>query len=233
MAKRMDRMPDKQDGGMPVNGLTAARTGPGRRMMRGEAPMALRVIARHLDDVVVLEPESHEDARGLFRETYRADHFRALGLPETFVQENHSRSRRGVVRGLHFQWDPPMGKLMRVIAGKAYLVAVDLRRDSATLGRWHGLEVSAASGLMVWAPASFARGFAALEDGTEVLYKCTGVYNPRAESGIRWDDPAIGIAWPVQDPLLSPKDAAAQSLASWLERPESARFKRAAGPAGP
>jgi dTDP-4-dehydrorhamnose 3,5-epimerase len=188
--------------------------------------MAFHVIGRHLEDIVVLEADAHEDERGLFRETYRADRFGALGLPGAFVQENQSRSRLGVVRGLHFQWDPPMGKLMRVVAGRAYLVAVDLRRDSPTLGRWHGLEISAASGVMVWAPPSFARGFCALEEGTEVLYKCTGIYNPAGESGVRWNDPAIGITWPVSAPILSAKDAGAQSLEEWLARPESARFTR-------
>jgi dTDP-4-dehydrorhamnose 3,5-epimerase len=188
--------------------------------------MAFHVIGRHLEEVVVLEAEAYEDERGLFRETFRADRFGTLGLPAAFVQENESHSRRGVVRGLHFQWDPPQGKLMRVLAGRAFLVAVDLRRDSPTLGRWHGVEIDAASGRMVWAPPSFARGFCALEDGTEVLYKCTGIYNPAGESGIRWNDPAIGIAWPLRDPILSAKDAAAQSLETWLARPESARFKR-------
>jgi len=189
--------------------------------------MGFRVIGRYLEEVVVLEPDIYEDERGVFQETFRADRFRDLGLPDSFKQENQSRSRRGVVRGLHFQWDPPMGKLMRVIAGAAYLVAVDLRRDSPTLGRWYGIDVSAASGLMVWAPPSFARGFCALEEGTEVLYKCTGIYNPAGESGIRWDDPAIGATWPVSTPILSAKDASAQSLASWLARPEAARFARA------
>jgi dTDP-4-dehydrorhamnose 3,5-epimerase len=195
--------------------------------------MAFQVIGRYLEEIVVLEPDMYEDERGIFQETFRADRFRDLGLPDTFLQENQSRSRRGVVRGLHFQWDPPMGKLMRVTAGAAYLVAVDLRRDSPTLGRWYGLDVSAASGLMVWAPPSFARGFCALEEGTEVLYKCTGIYNPAGESGIRWNDPAIGVTWPVSTPILSAKDAAAPSLESWLARPESARFARARPPAAP
>jgi len=194
--------------------------------------MGFHVIGRYLEEVVVLEPDVYEDERGVFRETFRADRFRDLGLPDSFLQENQSRSRRGVVRGLHFQWDPPMGKLMRVTAGAAYLVAVDLRRDSPTLGRWYGLDVSAASGLMVWAPPSFARGFCALEEGTEVLYKCTGIYNPACESGIRWDDPAIGVTWPARTPIVSAKDAAAQPLDAWLARPESARFTRARLPAG-
>jgi len=189
--------------------------------------MGFRVIGRFLEEVVVLEPDRYEDDRGVFLETFRADRFRDLGLPDSYQQENQSRSRRGVVRGLHFQWDAPMGKLMRVTAGAAYLVAVDLRRDSPTLGRWYGVEVSAASGRMVWAPPSFARGFCALEEGTEVLYKCTAIYNPACESGIRWDDPAIGVNWPVRAPIVSAKDVAAASLEAWLARPESARFTRA------
>jgi len=188
--------------------------------------MPFQVLGRHLEAIIVLRPDAFEDERGRFMETWRADQFAALGLPDRFAQENQSRSRRGVVRGLHFQWDPPMGKLMRVTAGRAWLVAVDLRSDSPTLGKHFGLEVDASSGVMVWAPPSFARGFAALEEGTDVLYKCTGVYNPKGESGIRWDDPAIGVAWPLSDPILSAKDAGAQTLAEWLARPESKLFRR-------
>ncbi len=188
--------------------------------------MPFQVLGRHLEEVVVLRPDAFEDERGRFMETWRAEQFAALGLPDRFAQENQSRSRRGVVRGLHFQWDPPMGKLMRVTAGRAWLVAVDLRVDSPTLGKHFGIEVDASSGVMVWAPPSFARGFAALEEGTDVLYKCTGTYNAKGESGIRWDDPAIGVAWPLSDPILSAKDAAAQTLAEWLARPESKRFRR-------
>lgn len=117
-----------------------------------------------------------------------------------------------------------MGKLMRVAAGRAFLVAVDLRTDSPTLGRWYGREFSAASREQLWAPASFARGFCALEDGTEIEYLCTGVYNGACEANIRWNDPAIGITWPVAQPLLSERDAAAPTLAEWLARPESRRF---------
>ncbi|HKQ98530.1 MAG TPA: dTDP-4-dehydrorhamnose 3,5-epimerase [Candidatus Polarisedimenticolia bacterium] len=189
--------------------------------------MPFQVLGRHLEEVVVVRPDGFTDDRGLFMETWRADQFKALGLPHRFAQENQSRSRKGVVRGLHFQWDPPMGKLMRVTAGRAYLVAVDLRRDSPTLGKHFGLEVDATSGVMVWAPPSFARGFCALEEGTDVLYKCTGTYNAAGESGIRWNDPALGIAWPVSTPILSAKDAKAQTLAEWLARPESGRFRRA------
>ncbi|MGH7146160.1 MAG: dTDP-4-dehydrorhamnose 3,5-epimerase [Planctomycetota bacterium] len=142
---------------------------------------------------MVLRPQIFRDVRGFFTETYRRDQFAALGLPTQFDQDSHSRSRRGVLRGLHFQWDPPMGKLMRVTVGAAYLIAVDIRPDSPTLGQWFGLEASAENALQVWAPAGFARGFCAVSDWAEVQYKCTGIYNPQAESGIRWNDPALGI----------------------------------------
>jgi len=118
-----------------------------------------------------------------------------------------------------------MGKLMRVSVGTAFVVAVDIRKGSPTLGRWYGLEVSAESALQVWAPPGFARGFCVLSDWAEVQYKCTSIYNPGGESGIVWSDPQVGIEWPVAGPMLSAKDAGAQTLAEWLERPESDRFR--------
>jgi len=183
-----------------------------------------RIEPIHLPGALVIENDAFRDERGFFREVFRADRFRELGLPAEFVQDNHSGSKRGVVRGLHFQWEPPMGKLMRVTVGAAFLVAVDIRKGSPTLGKWVGIEASAENGKQLWAPAGFARGFCALTD-CEVQYKCTGVYNAQGESGIRWNDPAIGIAWPVANPSLSAKDAAAQTLAEWLARPESDRFR--------
>ena len=158
-------------------------------------------------------------------EAFRADQFGALGLPGNFVQDNQSRSRRGVIRGLHFQWDPPMGKLMRVTAGSAFLVAVDIRKDSPSLGKWVGIEASEENRRQVWAPAGFARGFCALSEWADVQYKCTGVYNPRCESAIVWNDPRLGVEWPVEEPLLSAKDRGAQTLAQWLSTPESEHFK--------
>jgi dTDP-4-dehydrorhamnose 3,5-epimerase len=158
-------------------------------------------------------------------EVYRQDLFRDLGLPDRFLQLNHSRSARNVVRGLHFQWDPPMGKLMRVIVGRAFLVAVDIRVGSPTLGRWVGLKATAKEPRALWAPASFARGFCVLSDFAEIEYLTTGTYNKAAESGIRWNDPAIGIDWPVTEPILSARDESAQSLAEWLARPEAANFR--------
>jgi dTDP-4-dehydrorhamnose 3,5-epimerase len=179
-----------------------------------------------IPEVVVVRPRVFADDRGWFLEVLQAEAFAALGagLPTGFVQVNQSRSSRGVVRGLHFQWDPPQGKLMRVVAGRALLVAVDIRPGSASLGRAVTLEASADEPLLVWAPASFARGFCALSDVTEVEYFVTAPYDPAHEAGIRWDDPDIGIRWPVDRPLLSPKDAAAGTLADWLARPESAAF---------
>src|SRR5712692_4454425 len=172
--------------------------------------MPLKIESRHLGEVVVLVPQVFEDERGYFMEAFRADNFGDLGLPQSFVQENHSYSRKGVVRGLHFQWEPPMGKLMRVTRGTAFLVAVDIRKGSPILGRWVGLEVSAENKKQVWAPAGYARGFCALTDDTEVQYKCTGVYNGQAESAIRWDDPDLAIDWPLKEAQVSEKDRNAQ-----------------------
>jgi dTDP-4-dehydrorhamnose 3,5-epimerase len=185
-----------------------------------------------IEEVKIVVPERLPDGRGFFMEVFRADLFEKLGLPETFRQLNHSRSTRGVVRGLHFQWDPPMGKLMRVIAGRAFLVAVDIRVGSPTLGRWVGLEAGAEEPRQLWAPASFARGFCVLSEAAEIEYLTTGTYNRATESGIRWNDPAVGIEWPVEEPMLSAKDETAQTLAEWLARPESANFAYRPGKAG-
>jgi dTDP-4-dehydrorhamnose 3,5-epimerase len=173
----------------------------------------------------VVVPEVFEDDRGFFLEVFRADQFKQLGLPQEFVQENHSRTAKNVVRGLHFQWDPPMGKLMRVTQGEAFLVAVDIRKGSPTMGQWYGTRVSARDKRQVWAPAGFARGFCVVSDYAEVQYLCTGTYNNKAESGILWNDPAVGIDWPVTDPILSGKDAKAQTLDQWLASPLSERFQ--------
>jgi dTDP-4-dehydrorhamnose 3,5-epimerase len=186
--------------------------------------MKINIESRHLRDVAVLVPEVFQDARGFFMETFREDEFQAHSLPTHFVQDNHSRSAQNVVRGLHFQWAPAMGKLMRVSIGSAFLVAVDIRKGSPTLGKWVGIEASAENRRQVWAPAGFARGFCVLSEVAEIQYKCTGIYNNKAESGIRWDDPQIAIQWPVKDPLLSEKDRNAQTLAEWLSRPESGNF---------
>lgn len=184
--------------------------------------MPLQLESKHLGgDVAVIVPTVLGDERGFFMETYRSDNFRDLGLPTEWVQDNHSRSARGVLRGLHFQWEPPMSKLMRVTRGTAFLVAVDIRKGSPTLGEWFGLEVSAENKRQVYAPYGFARGFCALTDECEVQYKCTGIYNSQGESGIFYGDPQIGIEWPLSDVLVSGKDAKAQSLQQWLASPLS------------
>ncbi len=190
--------------------------------------MRIAIESEHLNGLMVLShPDVFEDERGFFVEVFRADQFAELGLPITFVQDNHSRSRKGVLRGLHFQWDPPMGKLMRVTQGSAFLVAVDIRKRSPTLGQWFGMEVSAQNKRQIWAPAGFARGFYTLSDYAEIQYKCTGVYNKNAESGIRWNDPRLGIRWPIHpaDLVLSEKDKNAQTLDQWLASPDSDHFQ--------
>ena len=169
-----------------------------------------------LPDVILLEPRVFGDDRGWFYESFNARSFAAAtGLEVTFVQDNHSRSSKGVLRGLHFQLPPAaQGKLVRAVAGSIFDVAVDIRRSSPTFGRWVGELLSAENKRQMWVPAGFAHGFLALEDGTEVLYKTTDFYNKAAEGAVRWDDPDIGIAWPGElAPLLAAKDAAAPLLA--------------------
>ncbi len=187
--------------------------------------MQIKMESRHLGDMAVLVPEVFQDSRGFFMETYRDDQFAEMGLPTKYVQDNHSRSVKGTVRGLHFQWEPAMGKLMRVTLGTAFLVAVDIRKGSPTLGKWAGVEASAENRRLVWAPAGFARGFCVVSEHAEIQYKCTGMYNNKAESGILWNDPAIGIEWPVKDPILSDKDRKAQTLEQWLGSADSNNFK--------
>ncbi len=189
--------------------------------------MHIGIESKYLSDVVVLVPDVFQDARGFFMETYREDQFVKLGLPTRFVQDNHSRSTKGVVRGLHFQWDPPMGKLMRVSLGSAFLVAVDIRKNSPTLGQWTGVVASAENRRQVWAPAGFARGFCVLSDFAEIQYKCTGLYNSKAESGILWNDESVKIEWPLPTSQiqLSEKDRNAQTLEHWLDSPQSEYFQ--------
>jgi dTDP-4-dehydrorhamnose 3,5-epimerase len=186
--------------------------------------MNLKIESHHLNGVVVIVPEVFQDDRGFFMETFRTDQFKQLGLPSEFVQDNHSGSVKDVLRGQHFQWDPPMGKLIRVTKGTAFLTAVDIRKGSPSLGQWMGFEVSAENKKMIWAPAGFARGFLSLSDYVELQYKCTGIYNSLAEASIKWDDPDIGIKWPVKNPIISQRDIKAQSFKDWLKTKESNNF---------
>ncbi len=185
--------------------------------------MELQLLPTTLAEVKIVRPEVFRDHRGFFLEAYRADQFAALGLPTAFVQLNHSGSVKNVLRGLHFQWEPPMGKLMRVTRGDAFLVAVDIRPGSPTLGRWTGIEASADNCLQVWAPAGFARGFCVLSEYAEIQYLTTGVYNSSGEGQIAWDDPEIGIKWPLAEPIISAKDRAAPTLRQWLASSQAKR----------
>lgn len=191
--------------------------------------MNIQIESEHLNGLkVIAHPDVFEDERGFFVEVFRKDLFSELGLPAEYVQFNHSRSKKGVLRGLHFQWEPPMGKLMRVTLGSAFLVAVDIRKGSPTLGQWFGMEVSAQNKKQIWAPAGFARGFYVMSDYAELQYLCTGVYNNRGESGIRWNDPGLNISWPIPagtEQVLSEKDQKARTLEEWLATPESDHFQ--------
>lgn len=186
--------------------------------------MTLRIEQTGIADLVLAYPRVFPDSRGSFRETFRAEHFAALGLPATIAQINLSRSSRGVVRGLHFQWQPAMAKCMRVARGRAFLVAVDVRFGSATCGKAWWRECSADEDVWVAAPAGFARGLQALEDDTDIEYLCSSQYNATHEGGIRWDDPALGIPWPLAASEVSDKDRAAPTLAEWLAGPQGKVF---------
>lgn len=175
----------------------------------------MELIETSLSGVLIIQPRVFGDDRGFFLESWNAETFRAAGLDLEFVQDNHSRSAKGVLRGLHYQQPEPQGKLVRVTAGRAFDVAVDIRRSSPTFGQWTGVELSAANKRQFWIPPGFAHGFLSLEDGTDFLYKCTAFYRPAFDHSIRWDDPEIGIDWPLEGitPLLSAKDLAAKPLA--------------------
>ena len=160
-----------------------------------------------LQGVLVVEPDVHRDARGFFVETYHVDKFRAAGIPDVFVQDNHSRSLVNTIRGLHLQVRRPQAKLIRVVAGAIFDVVVDIRRDSATFGRWVGVNLSSDDFRQLYVPVGFAHGFCVLSEAADIEYKCSDYYDPAGDSGLRWDDPFVGIDWPVSDPILSRRDA--------------------------
>lgn len=171
-----------------------------------------RRLETKLDGVVLLEPEVHGDARGFMVETYSRDLWAELGIEVEFVQQNHSRSSRGTLRGLHFQTEPGQAKLVRCPRGRIFDVAVDLRRGSPTFGRWEGYELDDESHRQLFVPVGFGHGFAVLSETADVTYQLSSVYDPATESGIAWDDPDVGVEWPVDDPLLSERDKAAPHL---------------------
>jgi dTDP-4-dehydrorhamnose 3,5-epimerase len=176
-------------------------------------PMPVQIQKTELPEVLVVQSNSIKDDRGFFSETYSLPMLERAGFRETFVQDNLSGSKRGTVRGLHYQLEPAaMGKLVRVVKGAIFDVAVDIRRGSPTFGRWVGRELTGDNGLALWVPIGFAHGFLALEDDTLVLYKCSNVHTPEAERAIHFADPRIGIEWPFAPTIVSPKDAAAPPL---------------------
>ncbi len=201
-----------------------------------------------LEGLYVITPEMIEDNRGYFAELFRKDYFETLGADITFVQQNVSFSNKGVVRALHFQWDPPLGKLVRAVAGRIFAVGVDIRKKSPTLGKWFGVELSKDNRKSLYAPPGFAFGFCVLDDpadpvsgrpaggvattatgrsatsGAEVQYLYTVHRNANTESSFMWNDPTVGVKWPIENPILSEKDATAQTFKEWLARPESDLF---------
>lgn len=174
----------------------------------------MNIIPTDIEGLVIIEPRLFGDDRGFFMESWNREIFADLGLDLDFVQDNHSRSAMGVLRGLHYQQPNPQGKLVRVTAGRAWDVAVDLRAGSATYGKWAGVELSAENKRMFWVPPGFAHGFVSLEDGTDFLYKCTAFYTPANEHSLMWNDPEVGVDWPLAgiEPQLSAKDQVGKPL---------------------
>jgi dTDP-4-dehydrorhamnose 3,5-epimerase len=178
----------------------------------------VRVVETVLPGVVLIEPVVHRDVRGFFLETYHAGRYGAAGIHGPFVQDNESCSQRNTVRGLHLQIRRPQGKLIRVLQGEIYDVAVDVRRGSPTFGRWVGVTLTAESFRQWYVPPGFAHGFAVLSQTAHVEYKCTELYDPESEVGIAWSDPSLAIPWPIEGPLLSERDRRNPPLAAILDR---------------
>jgi dTDP-4-dehydrorhamnose 3,5-epimerase len=172
----------------------------------------MRALPTSLDGVLLLEPAVHGDERGFFVETFRANVWEELGVEAEFVQDNHSRSRRGTLRGMHFQTDPGQAKLIRCARGRILDVVVDLRRGSDTFGRWESHELDDAALRQLWVPVGFAHGFCVLSDEADVVYKCSSYYNPATEAGIAYDDPGVGIVWPDMELTVSERDRTAPRL---------------------
>jgi dTDP-4-dehydrorhamnose 3,5-epimerase len=178
----------------------------------------MRVHPTELSGVLVVEPDVFRDARGYFLETFHQRRYREAGIPYSFVQDNQSRSARGTLRGMHAQLKKPQGKLVRVLLGEIFDVAVDIRPGSSTFGKWTGANLSADNFRQMFIPPGFAHGFCVLSESADVAYSCTDFYERSDEVGFRWDDPAVGIAWPTDRPLLSAKDAALPTLAELRSR---------------
>jgi len=177
----------------------------------------IKLTTTPLEGVVIIEPKVFSDERGSFSEVFSARDLSIVGLPEQFVQDNHSQSSKGVLRGLHYQYPQWQGKLVRVVVGKVFDVAVDIRYSSPTFGKWFGLELSSENHKQLYVPPGFAHGFCTLSATAELTYKCTTFYESSDDAAILWNDPDIGIDWPVSNPLLSPKDSSAPLLSELPE----------------
>ena len=178
----------------------------------------MHVVPTEIPEVLLVQPDVHADGRGFFLETYHADKYRAHGINGPFVQDNHSLSAIGTLRGLHLQLERPQGKLVRVIEGEIYDVAVDVRRGSPTFGRFVAVTLTAENFRQCYMPPGFAHGFCVITPVAQVEYKCTDLYDPASEIGIAWNDPAIGIPWPVREPILSARDSSHPTLAELADR---------------
>jgi dTDP-4-dehydrorhamnose 3,5-epimerase len=177
----------------------------------------MNIVPTRLPEVLIIEPRVFRDERGFFLETYHAERYRDAGLGMMFVQDNHSKSVRGTLRGLHWQAERPQGKLVRVLAGEIFDVAVDIRPDSQTFGQWVGVTLSSENFRQVWIPPGFAHGFCVTSEIAEVEYKCTDFYDPPSERGLIWNDPEVGIEWPIATPILSARDQRHPGLAALRE----------------
>jgi dTDP-4-dehydrorhamnose 3,5-epimerase len=174
----------------------------------------MNIIQTKLANCVIIEPKVYGDDRGFFLETFQAERYASVGITLPFVQDNHSRSSKGVLRGLHFQKTKPQGKLVRVVRGEVYDVAVDIRLGSPTYGRWEAVVLSADNKKQFWVPPGFAHGFVVISDSADFEYKCTDYYDPSDEGSLLWSDPDLNIPWPIDKPILSEKDAQAPLLAN-------------------
>jgi dTDP-4-dehydrorhamnose 3,5-epimerase len=173
----------------------------------------MEIISTNIMDVKIIKPKVFGDERGFFLETFKQKRYQEmLGIEFNFVQDNHSRSQKGVLRGLHFQKENPQGKLVRVVRGEVFDVAVDIRKDSPTYGQWVGVTLTEENKTQLWIPPEFAHGFVVLSDIADFEYKCTNYYDPKSEGCLLWNDPTVNISWPISEPLLSEKDKLGKTL---------------------
>lgn len=172
----------------------------------------MKFVKTEIPDVILIKPDIFEDNRGFFMESYHIDKFRVAGINRPFVQDNHSKSKKNTLRGLHFQVNHPQAKLLRCLKGKVFDVAVDIRKDSPFFGKWVGKELSDKNMFQLYIPEGFAHGYYVMSDNAEITYKCSTIYHPEDERCIRWDDPDIGIRWPAIEPILSEKDINAKYI---------------------